>query len=165
MVDGVISIRGCLERASIRLSARHPMILPSKRHVTDLVTRDCHEREGHVGAGQVLSSVRQKFWIVRGHAAVQRVIGKCLKCRFWNARSCEQIMGPLPSARVNPCLLPFYSAGVDYFGPILVKSRRGQVKRYACVFTCLAVWAVHIEIAHELTTNSFIQAFTRFVSR
>ena len=65
------------------------MILPSKHHVTDLVIRDCHEREGHVGAGQVLASVREKFWILRGHAAVRRVIEKCLKCRFWNARPCE----------------------------------------------------------------------------
>ena len=51
------------------------------------------------------------------------------------------------------------------FGPMLVKSRRSQVKRYACVFTCLAIRAVHIEIAHDLTADSFIQAFTRFVSR
>ena len=28
MVDGVISVRGRLERASIKLSAKHPMILP-----------------------------------------------------------------------------------------------------------------------------------------
>jgi len=55
--------------------------------------------------------------------------------------------------------------GVDYFGSILVKLRRSQVKRYGCVFTCLAIRAVHIEIAHDLTTDSFIQAFSRFVSR
>ena len=155
--DGVIRVGGRLERASIGLNAKHPMILPGKHHVTDLIIRDCHEREGHVGSGQVLASIRQKFWILRGHAAVRRVIGKCLKCRFWNAKPCEQIMAPLPSARVTPCVPPFSSVGVDYFGPILVKSRCSQVKRYGCVFTCLAIRAVHIEIAHDLTTDSFIQ--------
>ena len=95
MVDGVISVGGCLERASIELNAKHPMILPSKHHVTDLVIRDCHEGEGHIGAGQVLASARQNFWILKGHAAVRRVIGKCLKCHFWNARLCEQIIGSL----------------------------------------------------------------------
>ena len=39
MVDGVISVGGRLERASIRLSAKHPMILPSKHHVTELIKR------------------------------------------------------------------------------------------------------------------------------
>lgn len=52
---------------------------------------------------------------------------------------------------------------VDYFGPI--KLRRSQVKRYGCVFTCLAIRAVHREIAHDLKTDLFIQAFSRFVSR
>lgn len=47
----------------------------------------------------------------------------------------------------------------------MVKSRRSQVKRYRCVVTCLAVRAVHIEIVQELKTDSFIEAFTRFVSR
>ena len=113
----------------------------------------------------MLASVRQKFWILRGHLAVWHVIGKCLKCHFWNARPCEQIMAPLPSARASPCRPPFSSVGMDYFGPVLVKSRRSQVKRYECVFTCLAIRAIYIEIAHKLTTDSFIQAFTRIVSR
>ena len=79
---------------------------------TDLIITDCHEKEDHVGAGQILASIRQKFWILRGHAAVRRVIGKCLKCRFWKAKPCEQIMAPSPSARVTPCVPPFSSVGV-----------------------------------------------------
>ena len=113
IIDGVTCVRGRLERAAIKLCAKHPVILPSKHHVADLIIRDCHEREGHVGAGQ--------------HKA------------------------------------PFSSVAVDYFGPI--KLRRSQVKRYGCVFTCLAIRAVHREIAHDLKTDSFIQAFLRFLSR
>ena len=55
--------------------------------------------------------------------------------------------------------------GIDYFGPLKVKYKRGTVKRYGCVFTCLAIGAIHIEIAHDLSTDSFIQAVSRFVSR
>jgi hypothetical protein len=74
-------------------------------------------------------------------------------------------MAPLPEARVTPGEPPFSSVGIDYFGPLKVKYKRGTVKRYGCVFTCLAIRAIHIEIAHDLSTDSFIQAVSSFVSR
>ena len=163
--NGVICVGGRLERAPIGFDAKHPMILPGRCFVTDLIIKQYHEAEGHVGASQVLTSIRRKFWILQGHAAVRRVVGKCFKCRRWNAKPCEQVMAPLPSSRVTPQSPPFSSVGVDYFGPIFVKMKRSHVKRYGCLFTCLAVRAVHIEIAHDLSSDSFIQAFTRFVSR
>ena len=163
--NGIICVGGRLERAPISFDAKHPMILPGKNYVTDLIIKGYHEAEGHIGANQVLTSIRRKFWILQGHSAVRRVIGRCLKCRQWNALPCQQVMAPLPSARVTPQSPPFSSVGVDYFGPILVKLKRSHVKRYGCLFTCLAVRAVHIEIAHDLTSDSFIQAFSRFVSR
>ena len=52
-------------------------------------------------------------------------------------------------------------AGVGYFGLVPVKLKHSHV----CVFTYLAIWAGHLEIAHNLTTNSFTTALTRFVSR
>ncbi|KAK2551629.1 hypothetical protein P5673_027396 [Acropora cervicornis] len=137
--DGVICVGGRLNDACIPFSAEHPMILPSKHPMTDLIIKDYHEKEGHVGAGHVLASLRQRFWILRGNATVRRVLGKCLKCRLWNSNPCDQIMAQLPWPRVSPYSPPFSSVGVDFFGPILV--------------------------AHDLTSDSFIQAFTRFVSR
>ena len=42
---------------------------------------------------------------------------------------------------------------------------RGLVKRYRVIFTCLAIRASHIEIAHSLDTDSFLMALRRFIAR
>ena len=165
LVDGVIRVGGRLERAPISFITKHPMILPPKHHVTELVIRHYHHQEGHSGARQVLSTIQQKFWIIRGPAAVRRILGKCVDCRKRNARPCEQIMAPLPAVLVTPFRPPFTSVGVDYFGPLIVKQRRSHVRRYGCIFACLVMRAVHIDIAHSLDTESFLGAFTRFTSR
>ena len=163
MVDEILCVKGRLHLSDLSNSAKHPMILPSKHHVTDILIESYHSH-GHVGPTQVLASLRQKFWILRGPSSVKRITSKCLDCRRWNAKPGEQIMAPLPPSRVTPGKPPFHSVGIDYFGPIHVKVKRSTVKRYGCVFTCLAIRAVHIEVAH-LSSDSFIQAFTRFVSR
>ena len=77
----------------------------------------------------------------------------------------QQIMGELPMVRVSPDRPPFTFVGVDYFGPLYVKQGRSHVKRYGCIFTCLVVRAVHVEIAHSLNKDSSINALRRFISR
>ena len=57
---------------------------------------------------------------------------------------------------------PFTYVVVDYFGPLVVGQGRSNVKRYGCLFTCLVVRAVHIEVVHSLDTDSFINALRRF---
>ncbi len=54
---------------------------------------------------------------------------------------------------------------VDYFGPIEVCQGRSRVKLYGCLFTCLTMRAIHIEIGHSLNAESFLCAFGRFVSQ
>ena len=36
-------------------------------------------------------------------------------------------------------------------------------KRYGCIFTCMTTRAVHLEVAHSMTANSFINAFRRVI--
>ena len=74
-------------------------------------------------------------------------------------------MADLPGERFAVNKPPFCNTGTDYFGPFFVKQGRASVKRYGCIFTCLTTRAVHLEVAHSLTADSFINAFRRFICR
>ena len=72
-------------------------------------------------------------------------------------------MSDLPNSRLAANKLPFYLTGVDYFGSMFVKQRRAMVKRWGCLFTCMTVRAVHIELVSSLSADSFINALQRFI--
>lgn len=74
-------------------------------------------------------------------------------------------MADLPEDRVTPDKPPFTYVGVDCFGPFIVRRGRSYPKRYGVLFTCLSIRAVHIEVAYSLDTDSFIDAFRRFMAR
>ena len=63
-----------------------------------------------------------------------------------------QIMADLPKDRFQEAA-PFTYYAVDMFEPFKVKVKRGKVKRYGAMFTCLASRAVHIEVSHSMTTD------------
>nr|CAH8829358.1 unnamed protein product [Trichobilharzia regenti] len=144
---------------------RHPALLPCYHPVTDLIIRHYHVLEGHLGTSQVLSSIRCKFWIVKGGTAVRKIIDKCMECKLRNARPVQQMMAPLPAWQASEGNYPFEYVGVDLFGPFVVKRGRTLCKRYGCLFTCLKMRAVHIEMVHTLTTDSFVLALHRFINR
>ena len=77
-------------------------------------------------------------------------------------------MSELQKERLDAYDKPFYNTGIDFFGPIIVKLSRKtraiqpKAKRYGVIFTCVTI---HLEIAGDLTTNSFILALRRFITR
>ncbi len=162
--DELLIAGGRLDNAPIDENTKHPIILPYKNHVTDLIVQDCHENIGHMGQETVLTSLRSKFWIVKGRSAVRRNLRQCQSCKRRKARPGEQFMGNLPSDRLTPDKPPFTYVGIDFFGPFEVKQGRSVVKRYGCIFTCLAIRAIHVEIAHSLDVDSMINALRRFIA-
>jgi len=47
-------------------------------------------------------------------------------------------------------------SSVDYSGPLYVRQGRSTEKRYGCIFTCLSMRAVHLEVSHSLSSDGFI---------
>ncbi|KRX23799.1 hypothetical protein T07_11547 [Trichinella nelsoni] len=93
-----------------------------------------------------------------------RVTALCM--RFINARlERRQAVRDieLPAERVTPTG-PFRYVGLDFAGLILTRSRGTHhefSKTYVCVFTCMVVMAIYLELVMDMTVNSFRGAFLR----
>lgn len=167
--DGLVRVGGRLKNADhITYGKRHPILLPSYNHVTDLIIDECHKLNKHCGIQTTLSILRNKFWLMDGRNQVRRVIRRCITCFRANPvlGSCQ--MGELPKLRTQR-ERPFKNVGVDYCGPFLVKERiknnRSTVKVYVAIFICMVVKAVHFEVVYDLTSEAFIASLSNFVSR
>jgi len=94
---------------------------------------------------------------------------QCRTCCYrFKAQATHQLLGELPSARVQPSR-PFLTTGVDYTGPISLKlgTSRSKIitKGYIAIFVCFATRAIHIEVVTSLTTEAFFAALRRFIAR
>ena len=73
-------------------------------------------------------------------------------------------MPPWPKERVSKAK-PFTYVGLDYLGPIQVKEGNSVVKMWVCLFTCLAVRAIHLELVKGLSAQLFLDCLRRFIAR
>ena len=166
LVDGVLRVGGRLQKAVVlSWDEKHPMILPKRHPVSQLVVRHYHESAAHSGREQTLCEVRRMFWIIDGRSLVKNTIRNCIKCRRMNAKPMEQFMGSLPKARLEAYHPPFTFTGVDLFGPLTVKRGRGTAKRWGCLFTCLTTLAVYLEVTPSLEADDFIMVLRQFISK
>ena len=167
--DYVLRSQGRLQLAdTLSFDAKHPILLPRHSRVTTLIVKKFHEELHHVGGtNQTLASLSSRFWIISAHEAIREWERECNRCRRVKVRAGEQIMAPLPVTRITSSLRAFARSSVDYAGPFVTVQGRGRtrMKRYLCLFTCMATRAVHLEMAFDLSTDGFLNAFSRMASR
>jgi len=163
--NGIIRVGERLRHAPIEYSKKHPILLPSKHHLTELIIRDVHYSNLHAGPQAVLAAMHNNYWPISGRNAIRRVLRKCIVCFRTKPPTITQLMGDLPSLRVAQARA-FINTGVDYAGPFSIKISRNKTgKAYLSIFICLATKAVHFELVSDLTTTSFLNAIKRFISR
>lgn len=165
---GLIRVGGRLRHSTLDDRAKHPILLPQRCHLTNLIIRHYHQSLLHGGSRLVLSMISRRYWIISGRAAVRRAVYSCVPCSKHRASNPQPFMADLPASRVTGHR-PFYNVGMDYGGPFVVKEsrRRGARthKAYLALFICMAVKAVHLEIVTDLSTEAFCAALDRFISR
>jgi hypothetical protein len=165
---GLLRVGGRLKKASLPYESIHPVLLPKKHHIVNLIVDNCHKTHLHAGPQLTQAIISQRYWIMSARQVIRSRIFKCIVCFKNKPLNNTPLMGDLPASRITPAR-PFSSTGTDFCGPFTVKVLNlravRHVKVYICVFVCLVTKAVHLEVVTDLTTNAFIASLTRFVSR
>lgn len=166
--EGILRIGGRLSQADLPFEAKHPVLLPKRDHIVDLIIQHQHIRNCHTGAGLLMSIIRQRYWILDARTVIRSKLRKCNTCFKVNPTHPTPLMADLPACRVSECRV-FAHTGIDYAGPLRVtlSRRRGQhsQKAWVALFVCMQTRALHIELVSDLTSETFLAAFKRFISR
>lgn len=89
----------------------HPIILPAKHRLTDLIVRREHLKLLHAAPLLLLTSLRERYWPSNGRNICKRIYHECTTCFRFNAKSIQYLMGSLPKDRITPSR-PFTVSGV-----------------------------------------------------
>ncbi len=165
--EGLLRVGGRLKNSTLAYNQKHPILLPRTHHITSIIMQDYHLRYLHAGPSSLLSILNQRYWVIRGKEAARWSVKKCITCTRHRSTSMKQLMGDLPLHRVNPSR-PFSKVGIDYAGYFSIRlpvRSKATLKCWLAIFVCLSTRAIHIEVVSSLSTDCFLAALRRFVSR
>ena len=119
---------------------------------------------------RISTTVRKKIWIPVCRGLIRKVLHDCLYCKEERIKPHVPLMSDLPQDRLDIHEKPFQNTGIDFFRPILVKlskktrANQAKAKRYGVIFTCMTTRAVHLEIAGDVSSDSFILSLRCFIA-
>ena len=168
---GLLRCRGRYENAELTQGARCPKLLSATEYYTRLIIEDCHYKTMHSGVSQTLAQTRMGYWIPQGRSQVKKVVNNCKVCQRAEGGSFSMPkMPPWPRERVAQSF-PFEYTGLDYLGPFYIQvytresNQPTSKKVWVCLFTCLAVRAMHLELIEDLSAQEFLLGLRRFIAR
>ena len=166
--QGIVRVGGRLKRANIAFSAKHPILIPNKHPLSQIIVEHFHRKIKHQGAYLSHAAViREGFHIQGGRRLIRSFVGSCVLCKKLRGLPCKQLMADLPADRLEETP-PFTNVGLDVFGPFYVSNGRktrsslGCTKLWVVIFVCLPSRAIHLEPLLSMDTSSFRNALTRF---
>eukprot|EP00794_Sanderia_malayensis_P003872 gene3872-4415_t len=101
--NGLIRVGGRCERQEVPYNQKHPLVLPQKSHVTELVIRHYHEATRHQGHKLTEGAIRNAgLWVTGSKRLVSAMISKCVTCKKLRGAVATQTMADLPLDRIEP---------------------------------------------------------------
>ena len=154
-----------IHNAPISQLAKFPYLLPPRHPFTSLIVHSIFVKLFHAGTNSTLTAIHQTYWIPTARQYIKALLHHCVVCK----RHCGRpfpVPDPAPLPEVRTCdVTPFTITGVDFTGALYVPHNSGEHKVYICLFTCATTRAVHLEVVTDLSTETFLLAFQRFVSQ
>lgn len=148
--------------ANSEVEAQEPITFPRDDVLTTKTIEECHERVLHGGVRETLAELRSKLWVPKGPQCVKKVLSRCVVCKtlegiaYGAPRSAA-----LPEFRVKEAP-PFSNVGVDFVGPLYVKTSAGGMKKvYVTLFSCWVTRALYLELVEDLSAETFTRALRR----
>ncbi|XP_024877401.1 uncharacterized protein LOC112458175 [Temnothorax curvispinosus] len=109
-LEGIFRVGGRLVHLGLAFEAKHPVLLPNKHRLTDLVVEHVHRARLHPGRRTLQYLLAQRFWILGFHRVIRRVLSRCYKCFRANPHATQPIMATLPAEKVSQ-VKPFSISG------------------------------------------------------
>ncbi|CAK1594262.1 unnamed protein product [Parnassius mnemosyne] len=166
--NDIMRVSGRLQNSQLPAQTKYPIILPHSAYFTKLVISEAHQNTLHGGVQLMVNYLRTMYWIIGVKNLAKQHVRRCVTCVRQNAKVQNPFMGSLPAVRCTPARA-FLHSGVDYAGPINIRTTKGRGhhshKGYICLFICMSTRAIHLEAVNDMSTQAFLAAFRRFVAR
>ena len=163
--DDLLRCQGRIGYSDLDYESRHPLLLPKKHNLTRLLILDCHDEVKHGGINDTIAYFRQRWWAPQICQNVKSVLRSCIICKRYQGRPYRiPESDHLPPER-SRMAQPFEIVGIDFTGSLTARMGGNLVKCYVALFTCAVSRAVHLELVENLTADSFLNSFRRFIGR
>ena len=155
----VIRVGGRMNNSALLHSQSHPMILDGKHTITKSIILSEHLCLMHAGPTLLLSSLNNRLHIISAQKTVRSITRQCITLQ----------MVTLPNHNINYlnsylmntslCHTPLkIRCGLCWTlsNQIWAREEATIVQSYICLFVCLVVKVVHLELVSDLTTEAFV---------
>ena len=162
--DGVIRAKGRLENVDVAEEVKHPILLPGEHPLVRIFSIYYHRKLLHQGYRVINANLMNLGYLIGGgKELLKSIASRCIFCRIRRRKLLQQMMGNIPSFKVQVRKPPFTSVAVDFFGPLKVKqSRNISVNGSVMIVTCTTTRCIHLELCLMMDTNTFLRAWRRF---
>ena len=123
MDNGVIRVGGRLAHGySMTDDQWFPLLVSHRSKLATLAINDAHKQTLHGGPTVTAAEMRRQVWVTQAMKKVSACIKKCVTCFRFNSGSTQQLMGDLPSSRIEAPERAFSCVGLDFAGPLTLCS-------------------------------------------